>query len=208
MTNESKTEKAQLRQYFLNQRQQLLPQQWQQQSQQLCDQLSQWDLFRQAETVCAYFSHRQEVDLSGLFALPKIWGFPRCVQKQLIWSTWQPNDPLMPDQYGILTPVSTAPLLEPNQVDLILVPTLAGDRRGYRLGYGGGYYDRLFAQPDWQAVPKVGIVFATAIIDQLPVDAWDLPLSGFCSEQGYFLRENEQKKSPDLGGNSNGLRLI
>jgi 5-formyltetrahydrofolate cyclo-ligase len=189
-------DKAQLRRHFLHQRQQLSPQQWQQKSQQLCEQLRQWELFQQAKTVCAYFSTQQEVDLSTLFTLPKIWGFPRCVQKNLIWSTWQLGDSLIPDKYGILTPPSTAPRLEPHRVDLILVPTVAGDRQGYRLGYGGGYYDRLFAQKEWQTIPRVGIVFATAIAEQLPHDPWDLPLSGFCSENGYFLLTNWDEKIP------------
>ncbi|MEY2984972.1 MAG: hypothetical protein RLZZ568_1589 [Cyanobacteriota bacterium] len=193
-------DKAQLRHYFLNQRQQLSPQQWQHKSQQLCQQLQHWDLFQQAQTVCAYFSHQQEVDLGPLLTLPKVWGFPRCVQKQLVWSTWQRPDPLITDKYGILTPTSQAPQLEPAQVDLILIPTLAGDRQGYRLGYGGGYYDRLFAHPQWQQIPRLGIVFAAALVDRLPVDPWDMPLSGFCSEQGYVWRENWQKKSPPAGG--------
>ena len=189
-------DKAQLRRQILSQRQQLSPQQWQQQSQQICEQLRQWELFQQAKTVCAYFSTQQEANLSDLFTVPKIWGFPRCVQKNLIWSTWQVGDPLIPDKYGILIPGSTAALLDPKQVDLILVPTLAGDRQGYRLGYGGGYYDRLFAQKAWQTIPRIGIVFAAAMVEQLPHDPWDLPLSGFCSENGYFLLANQDKKIP------------
>lgn len=190
MDDTSGMDKRQLRQYFLAQRQQLSPPQWQAKSQQLCEHLSQQALFQQAKTVCAYVSYQQEADLSSLFSLPKVWGLPRCVNKQLLWSTWHPKAPLVPDKYGILVPELTAPLLDPTQVDLILVPTLAGDRRGYRLGYGGGYYDRLFAQPLWQAIPRIGIVFAMAIVDYLPADPWDLPLGGLCTEIGYWERED------------------
>lgn len=188
--------KSQLRQHFLTARQSLSDRQWQDQSQQLCDQLRQCDLFQRAKTVGVYFSHQREPDLRPLFTLPKTWGFPRCVGKQLVWSTWQEGDPLTRDRYGILTPTPAAPILSADQVDLILVPTLAGDRQGYRLGYGGGYYDRLFAQPDWRQMPRLGITFAAAMVDRLPVDPWDMSLSGFCLETGYFLLDNAHKKAP------------
>jgi len=72
-------------------------------------------------------------------------------------------------------------------VDLMLVPAVACDVRGYRLGYGGGYYDRLFSQPQWQQVPAIGIVFEYARLPSLPKDVWDRPMTGICSESGLFL---------------------
>jgi 5-formyltetrahydrofolate cyclo-ligase len=68
-------------------------------------------------------------------------------------------------------------------VDLLLVPMLGGDRRGYRLGYGAGYYDRLQADPAWATVPSLGICFGAELVERLPVDSWDRPLNGVCTEQ-------------------------
>jgi 5-formyltetrahydrofolate cyclo-ligase len=80
--------------------------------------------------------------------------------------------------------------LTPSAVDLILVPAIACDVQGYRLGYGGGFYDRLLSTPAWRAKPTIGIVFEFARLPQLPVDPWDRPLQGICTESGLFLSES------------------
>jgi 5-formyltetrahydrofolate cyclo-ligase len=61
---------------------------------------------------------------------------------------------------------------------------VAIDRQGYRLGYGGGYYDRLRADPLWRKIPTIGIVFNFAYVEQLPIEPWDLPLDAVCTELG------------------------
>ena len=133
----------------------------------------------------AYQSYRQEPDLTPLFTdQEKQWGLPRCLGKELIWYNWQPSEPLVTGAYGILEPVSASPRLEPIDIDLILVPTVAIDRRGYRLGYGGGYYDRLRADRSWRQIPTIGIVFDFAVVDILPIDPWDLKLDAVCTELG------------------------
>ncbi len=164
---------------------------WREKSDRLCTHLQSSPLFQQAQTILVYFSVRQEPDLGSLFALPKVWGVSRCVGKDLIWHTWSPADamPLQKGAYGILAPSPDAPLVQPDAVDLILVPAVACDRRGYRLGYGGGFYDRLLSQPVWQAKPTVGIVFDFASLVTLPHDPWDRPLQAICTESGLFFPE-------------------
>lgn len=73
----------------------------------------------------------------------------------------------------------------PDEVDLILVPAVACDARGYRLGYGGGFYDRLLSSADWKSKPTIGIVFEYAYVSQLPVDPWDKPLNSICTENRF-----------------------
>jgi 5-formyltetrahydrofolate cyclo-ligase len=107
------------------------------------------------------------------------------VGKDLIWHVWQPSELLQKGAYGILEPNSESPILAPNNVDLILVPAVALDRQGYRLGYGGGYYDRLRAHPSWSDIPTIGITFDFAIVGSIPIDPWDLPLDAICTESGY-----------------------
>lgn len=140
-------------------------------------------MFEQAHTICAYVSTQREPDLASLFAQPKLWGLPRCVNKNLIWHPWQWGEALISGAYGIPVPAHQERILTPDQVDLCLIPCLAGDRQGYRLGYGGGYYDRLFEDQGWRAIPKLGVLFSWALQEKLPHDDWDIPLQGMVTEK-------------------------
>lgn len=179
--------KAQLRRSLLKQRQALTDADWRTKSDQLCKQLQATSLFAQAQTILAYFSVRQEPDLSSLFHLKKTWGFPRCVGQQLEWHGWSPEAglPLQVGAFGIREPHPDAPKLSVEQVDLILVPAIACNRQGYRLGYGGGYYDRLLRQADWNQKPTIGILFEFGCLPSLPIDAWDQPLLAICTEGSF-----------------------
>lgn len=157
---------------------------WRQQCDRICQHLSLWPAFQTARTVLSYWSFRQEPDLSPLMTQYRTWGLPRCQGKTLIWHRWHPGWPLVPGAFGITEPAADLPLIEPATVDLILVPAVACDRRGYRLGYGGGFYDRMFSQPCWQQVQTVGMVFDFAYVERVPTAAWDRPLSAVCTETG------------------------
>ena len=88
------------------------------------------------------------------------------------------------DGCGIPAPV-TGPTLEADALQLLLVPALAVDRDGIRLGYGGGYYDRLRADPSWQKCQALVVLPSTCISEAaLPREPWDQPFDGWVSEQG------------------------
>ncbi|MEK0178454.1 MAG: 5-formyltetrahydrofolate cyclo-ligase [Oscillatoriales cyanobacterium] len=183
-TPEPSLTKTELRKSLLQTRKSLSAQEWREKSDRICNHLQNSPLFTQAKTILAYFSFRQEPDLSPLFTTPKKWGFPRCVGSYLSWHIWQPGDALHTGIYGILEPLSDAPKIDQSEVDLILVPAVGGDLRGYRLGYGGGYYDRMLSKTEWESKIAIGIIFEFALLAQLPVDSWDQPLHGICTESG------------------------
>ncbi len=163
---------------------------WRDRCNRICAHLRAAPLVQQSHTILAYFSSRQEPDLMPLVNVssnqehPQQWGFPRCVGKSLVWHRWKPGDPLQVGTFGILEPSDAAACLTAIDVDLLLIPAIACDRRGYRLGYGGGFYDRLLSEPEWAAKPTIGITFAAAYLEQLPIDPWDRPLTGICTENG------------------------
>ena len=91
---------------------------------------------------------------------------------------------------GCLPPEGLPPVvlasgaLPPEALGLLLVPALAIDREGLRLGSGGGWYDRLRADPAWRAVPALAVLPSACVVDQLPRDPWDVPFSGWLDENG------------------------
>jgi 5-formyltetrahydrofolate cyclo-ligase len=82
---------------------------------------------------------------------------------------------------GMREPAPHCPLVHLSDIDVAILPGLAWDRAGRRLGRGGGYYDRLFA--DFPAVPlRVGLFFATQEAVTIPEDPWDVPLDVIVTE--------------------------
>ncbi len=99
---------------------------------------------------------------------------------QLRFARWHSDDAVQPNRYGIPEPANISELLEPFQLDLVFVPLLGFDRRGNRLGHGGGYYDRSFAFLNEQVRPTepllVGIGYAFQEQPRIEECEWDVPL--------------------------------
>lgn len=153
-------------------------------SRRICDLIAAWEGFRSARVVFTYLPMRGEVDLRPLFDhAPHIqWVIPRVVEApvpHLRFHLYQ-ADRLVRHRYGMLEPDPSAPVVEPELADVILVPGLAYTRTGYRLGYGGGYYDRLLAQPLRAAT--LGAVYHALLLDEIPHLAHDLPVGYVVSE--------------------------
>ena len=92
------------------------------------------------------------------------------------------GDPAAGGPFGILQPKPTAPPVEP---DLILVPLIAVDGRGTRLGRGKGHYDRVLAPLRRKGARLIGIGWTLQRIqDEIPRDPWDVPMDGFASPEG------------------------
>lgn len=82
-----------------------------------------------------------------LLAQGKVIGLPRMLPgRQMQVHRYDPARPLVPHPFGIPEPGADAPILSPEEIDLVLVPALCYDRMGFRLGMGGGYYDRWLAE--------------------------------------------------------------
>ncbi len=89
---------------------------------------------------------------------------------------------LEPNRYGIPEPkYDTDKILTPNKGTLIAVPGLAFDKNGYRLGYGGGYYDRYLKGKEYMAA--LGFCYEKQITDSLPYDEYDIAVDGIATER-------------------------
>ena len=88
-------------------------------------------------------------------------------------------DELTPGPFGIAEPRPSCPTVAPAALDVILVPGVAFDRAGGRLGYGGGFYDRFLAACTG---PRLGLAFALQLVACVPREAHDLPLAVLVTE--------------------------
>lgn len=160
-------DKSTLRQQFCALRERIPAEQVVAASTDLCRQLAVWPALQGAQTVLTYLAFRNEPDLGLLFdLLPHIhWVVPRIIGEGNM--LLHPYDParLVRHRFGMLEPAANLPVVSPAALDLILVPGVAFDRRGGRLGFGGGYYDRLL--PTTPAL-RVGVTYDECLADALP----------------------------------------
>ena len=116
--------------------------------------------------------------LADRLALPAVAAGP----ERLLYRAWRLGEPLEADACAIPAPLG--PDLRPPNLGLLLVPALALDRQGIRLGSGGGWYDRLRADPAWRALPALAVLPSACLVDRLPADPWDIPFDGWLDEEG------------------------
>ena len=143
-------------------------------------------------TAALYGAHGSEMDTAPLARALMTHGLelalPVVIQRDapLVFRRWRPGDPLELDQAGCPAPLDLAGDVTP---DLIMVPLLAFDASGGRLGQGGGYYDRtleaLRAEGRIPRILAVGLAYAAQELDNLPMDPHDQPLDGVLTEAGY-----------------------
>jgi 5-formyltetrahydrofolate cyclo-ligase len=104
---------------------------------------------------------------------------------------WRPDDPLKPDAYGIPSPMAAAPEVLPN---LLITPLLAFDRRGGRLGQGGGHYDRTLQNLRRQRpVFVLGVAFAGQEVEDVPMGPHDQRLDAIVTETEYIEVAREKR---------------
>ncbi|MGB5134689.1 MAG: 5-formyltetrahydrofolate cyclo-ligase [Prochlorococcaceae cyanobacterium] len=147
-----------------------------------------------AARVGVYWPLEGEIDLRPLAGLlPALDGrlaLPAIDADRMVYRPWRLGDPLQADASGIPAPPASAGTLQATELGLLLVPALAVDRRGIRLGYGGGWYDRLRGNPDWRRVPALAVLPAGCVLEELPGDPWDVPFDGWISERGLERRSS------------------
>lgn len=143
-----------------------------------------WEPARSAETILLYLPMPGELDLSGLG--------DGVVRARLLITRTPPDGPLTVHpmdvplerhRYGFMQPVADAPRVEPETIDVALVPGRAFDRGGNRLGRGAGYYDTLLSGLKPHAL-LVGVCPSALIASRLPTAEHDVPMTYLGSELG------------------------
>ena len=184
--------KSLIRRRILSQRLELNSDEAQTLSQIIQERLLGLKVYADAETIMCYMPCRQEVNTELLIrhaleagkrvCLPVVISAPK---QLLACQINHPHQELEPDAYGILSPCYPgAKVVNSNEIQLIIVPGIAFDERGYRLGYGGGYYDRFLSQP--HQATTAGLAYSFQLVDKLPVATHDIKLDLVITERGIL----------------------
>ena len=113
---------------------------------------------------------------------------PSSSKRTLNYYHWS-NNKIKLDSNRIPAPVKKK-ALKPSDISLLFVPAIAIDQEGFRLGYGGGYFDRLRQNKLWLSIPSFVVISDNCISKKpLPRDKWDLPFNGWISEKGLHKIE-------------------
>lgn len=151
----------------------------------ICAHLAAWDVFQSSDVILAYMPMRTEVDLRSLLMdFPeKRWLLPRILPGEygrMVFHDYDAQN-LVVHPYGMAEPAPHLPQVPREKIQLVLVPGLAFDRSGWRLGYGGGYFDRFLNS--FSGV-SVGVVFRALLLDSLPHGEHDVPMRWLVTEEG------------------------
>jgi 5-formyltetrahydrofolate cyclo-ligase len=165
------SDKTSLRQHFCTLREYFPAEEVAAASAALCRRLASWSPLTRTHIVLAYLAFRNELNLNPLFELlPGIrWIVPRIEGKRLVLHPYNPAR-IVRHPFGMLEPAPDLAVVDPTTLDLALVPGVAFDRAGGRLGFGGGYYDRFL--PTTPAL-RVGVTYDLCLEDTLPCSERD-----------------------------------
>lgn len=154
----------------------------------ICRRIAGLPEFRAARCVALFDAMASEPSLAALWPLaPRIAVYPRVQGDEL--QLFAVDDPAHlgagPREGGHREPLADGERIAPEMIEVILVPGLAFTRSGFRLGRGGGHYDRLLAQLP-PAVVRVGICFELQIAEEIPAELHDMTVDMVATEAGVW----------------------
>jgi 5-formyltetrahydrofolate cyclo-ligase len=176
--------KRELRRRILRMRESLTPEEVRRESQAVCERLVCHPAFDGGETILFYFPFRKEVDVRP--AMEEAWSAGKRVvlpkadpeTKSLAFYQLKRGEPLVSGSYGIPEPPGEeSARIPPDAIDLVVVPGVAFDEQGYRLGYGGGYYDRFFSRHPGP-FQRIGVAYPFQVVSTVYPDVHDQRLDG------------------------------
>ena len=179
-----KDEKKALRREFLARRRAILESKKTSADREIARRFFLLDEYKNARVILLYASLSDEVSTDEIARRAVLDGkriaFPRCNSDHSMDFLFCSRDDLIPGFHGISEPPQGAPHFEGGENVLCIVPGLVFDRRGYRIGYGGGFYDRFLKDFDGF---KVALARADFILDSVPREDFDLPCDIIITEK-------------------------
>jgi len=146
--------------------------------------------FRCCRKIALYAGMDKEVDTRMVFekarADGKICAFPRIIGKgRMVFLRVDDYEKMVRNRFGILEPEAGSEEIAVEELDLMIVPGVAFDRKGYRLGFGAGYYDRVLGRLKPEAL-RVGFAYQFQVLDRIPVAEHDQRVNRLVTEKGFI----------------------
>lgn len=166
----------------------------------IAEKLEKTGAWRRARTVMFYVTHGSEVRTEGM--MERAWRSGKNVVVPFVEDEEKPSiscarirsidGDLRKGSYGIREPVpGRCEVFQKDRIDLVIVPAVAFDRSGHRIGYGKGCYDRWLRNIPLQK--RIGLAYDMQIVDRLPVESTDVPVGMIVSEK-RVLEINRKRK--------------
>ncbi len=181
-----------LRRQVLERRRSQSPEEQEEKSRRIMENLLSLPETDQAETIFAYVNFRDEVRTTGFIdrclAMGKVVSVPLTIVRPpglLAVRITDPAGDLTPGYCGIPEPLPELAVrqsVDPDAIDLVLVPGSVFDSRGGRLGYGGGFYDRFLCHQAPRA-KRIGLAYEMQVVDRVPVEPHDQPMDMVVTEK-------------------------
>lgn len=152
------------------------------------------EYYKKANTIMCYISFGSEIDTHEFIkycikdgkkvVVPVTFHEPRDMKPSQIFNF----DELEPGYFNILTPKKEfIRYIDPKEIDLIIVPGAVFDKKGYRIGFGGGYYDRFLSSKIDEKAIKLSLAFDLQIVDEVPREDHDIPVDIIITEKEIIL---------------------
>jgi 5-formyltetrahydrofolate cyclo-ligase len=168
-------------------------------SEQIAERLLGLSEVKGAGSLLLFWSFGSEVDtrpaIDRALAESKLVALPRVVEGDIEPASWRPGEPLKAASFGAMEPIAGR-VLDLSELDIVVTPGVAFDPRGYRVGYGGGFYDRMFSRLE-RRTERVGIGFEIQAVGyDLPRGAFDLPIDTLVTQDRVLRFDARSSRAP------------
>jgi len=198
--------KSTLRKQIIERRESLSRQQVEEKSRAVMNCLVSLPEFIKASTVMSYMDFRNEVRTREIIAFclsnGKRVAAPRVdksggkgASKLVAYEIRDLEKDFEPGTFGLLEPrTDESRIVAPEEVDLVLVPGVVFDRKGNRIGFGAGYYDRFLARTRNDCI-KAAVAFDFQVLDEIPAEEHDIPMDIIITESGVIYNSKGERKN-------------
>ena len=186
-------EKKEIRKHMLKQRDMIDKIQKQKWDNEIFNKVINSEYYKKAKTIFLFVSFKSEVDTHKLIeyaindnkeiCVPKIETKEKGIELYKITGF----DDLKVGYYNVLEPIEGSQKISSENIDLILMPGLAFDREGGRVGYGGGYYDKFLKESEKNRVKRIAIAYNCQLLDKVPMDENDMKIDGIITNEKIYI---------------------